>query len=41
MQKKPPKQTMIRDIASGTIDRDEAMNVHKNIIGKELKTVEK
>ena len=32
---------MIRNIASGTIDRDEAMKVHKNIIGKELKTAEK
>ena len=36
MQKK-----MIEDIASGRIDRDEAIDMYKIIIGKELKTVEK
>ena len=32
---------MIEDIASGRIDRDEAIDMYKIIIGKELKTVEK
>ena len=30
---------MIEDIASGRIDRDEAIDMYKIIIGKELKTV--
>ena len=32
---------MREDIASGRIDRDEAIDMYKIIIGKELKTVEK
>ena len=32
---------MIEDIASGRIDRDEAIDMYKTTIGKELKTVEK
>ena len=32
---------MIKDIASGRTDRDEAINMHINTIGKEFQKVEK